>query len=452
MENQLTPKQIVAELDKYIIGQDNAKKMVAIALRNRWRRQAVVDDIRHEITPNNIILIGPTGVGKTEIARRLANLAGAPFVKVEASKFTEVGYVGRDVESMIRDLVELSVQMVRKEKAETVKEKAAQLAEDRVLEILLPRPRPARNREAQVAEDEAEEKYQRTLAKFREQLRNGNLNTRTIELEVPSNRFPVVEVFSPQGMEELGVNFQDLFSGMMPKKKKVRKVTVEEALKILEQEEAAKLIDMDEVIAEALERVENSGIVFIDEIDKIADADGGGSGPDVSREGVQRDILPIVEGSNVNTKYGMVKTDHVLFIAAGAFHATKPSDLIPELQGRFPIRVELDSLSADDFVRILLEPQNALTKQYAALLATEGVTVTFDDAAIKEVARMAAQINETAENIGARRLQTLMTSLLEEVMFNLPDGKTKKIRVTKTKVQSTLKGIIEDEDLRKYIL
>ncbi len=452
MKEQLTPKQIVAELDKYIIGQENAKKMVAIALRNRWRRQAVADDIRQEIMPNNIILIGPTGVGKTEIARRLANLAGAPFIKVEASKFTEVGYVGRDVESMIRDLVELSVQMVRKEKTETVKEKAADLAEERVLEILLPRPRIHKSRETQTSDDEAEEKYQRTLAKLREQLRNGYLDSRSIELEVPSNRFPVVEIFSPQGMEELGVNFQEMFSGMMPKKKKVRKVTVDEAKKILEQEEAAKLIDMDEVIAEAMERVEDSGIVFIDEIDKIADASGSGQGPDVSREGVQRDILPIVEGSSVNTKYGMVKTDHVLFIAAGAFHATKPSDLIPELQGRFPIRVELDSLTAGDFERILKEPKNALTKQYSALLETENVTVTFDDAAIKEVSRMAAQINESAENIGARRLQTLMTSLLEEVMFDLPNGKMKRIRITKTKVQNTLKGIIEDEDLRKYIL
>lgn len=452
MKEQLTPKQIVAELDKYIIGQENAKKMVAIALRNRWRRQAVADDIRQEIMPNNIILIGPTGVGKTEIARRLANLAGAPFIKVEASKFTEVGYVGRDVESMIRDLVELSVQMVRKEKTETVKEKAADLAEERVLEILLPRPRFHKSRETQTSDDEAEEKYQRTLAKLREQLRNGYLDSRSIELEVPSNRFPVVEIFSPQGMEELGVNFQEMFSGMMPKKKKVRKVTVDEAKKILEQEEAAKLIDMDEVIAEAMERVEDSGIVFIDEIDKIADASGSGQGPDVSREGVQRDILPIVEGSSVNTKYGMVKTDHVLFIAAGAFHATKPSDLIPELQGRFPIRVELDSLTAGDFERILKEPKNALTKQYSALLETENVTVTFDDAAIKEVSRMAAQINESAENIGARRLQTLMTSLLEEVMFDLPNGKMKRIRITKTKVQNTLKGIIEDEDLRKYIL
>jgi ATP-dependent HslUV protease ATP-binding subunit HslU len=342
--------------------------------------------------------------------------------------------------------------MVRKEKTETVKEKAADLAEERVLEILLPRPRFHKSRETQTSDDEAEEKYQRTLAKLREQLRNGYLDSRSIELEVPSNRFPVVEIFSPQGMEELGVNFQEMFSGMMPKKKKVRKVTVDEAKKILEQEEAAKLIDMDEVIAEAMERVEDSGIVFIDEIDKIADASGSGQGPDVSREGVQRDILPIVEGSSVNTKYGMVKTDHVLFIAAGAFHATKPSDLIPELQGRFPIRVELDSLTAGDFERILKEPKNALTKQYSALLETENVTVTFDDAAIKEVSRMAAQINESAENIGARRLQTLMTSLLEEVMFNLPDGKMKRIRITKTKVQNTLKGIIEDEDLRKYIL
>ncbi len=451
MDKHLTPRQIVEELDKYIIGQDKAKKMVAIALRNRWRRQAVTDDIRQEIMPNNIILIGPTGVGKTEIARRLANLAGAPFVKVEASKFTEVGYVGRDVESMIRDLVELAVQMVRKEKSESVQAKAEEMAEERILELLLPRRRQPRN--AETAEDPLiEEKYQRTLEKLRRQLHEGFLDTRTIDIEIPANRYPVVEIFTPQGMEELGVNFQEMFSGIMPKKKKIRKLTVAEAKKYLKEEEAAKLVDMDEVVAEALQRVENSGIVFIDEIDKIAGAEGPASGPDVSREGVQRDILPIVEGSSVSTKYGMVKTDHILFIAAGAFHSSKPSDLIPELQGRFPIRVELDPLTEKEFVRILREPKNALLKQYSALMETEGVHITFDSAAVEEIAHLAALLNESSENIGARRLHTLMSNLLEEIMFNVPDEKVGKVKITKSRVQSTLKEIIEDEDLRKYIL
>ena len=452
MKNHLTPRQIVSELDKYIIGQDKAKKMVAIALRNRWRRQAVPDELRQEIMPNNIILIGPTGVGKTEIARRLANLAGAPFVKVEASKFTEVGYVGRDVESMIRDLVELSVQMVRKEKAETVQGKAEELAEERIIELLLPRPRRTRSTDAATEDSIVEEKYQRTMEKLRQQLHDGLLDSRTVDIEIPSNRFPVVEIFTPQGMEELGVNFQEMFSGMMPKKKKIRKLTISEAKRYLIQEEAAKLVDMDEVVVEAMERVENSGIVFIDEIDKIAGPEGQSTGPDVSREGVQRDILPIVEGSNVSTKYGMVKTDHILFIAAGAFHSSKPSDLIPELQGRFPIRVELDSLNEKDFVRILKEPKNALLKQYVALMETEGVSISFDAAAIDEIARLAAQVNEATENIGARRLHTLMSNLLEDIMFNVPDEKTAKVKITKAKVQATLKEIIEDEDLRKYIL
>ncbi len=452
LKNHLTPRQIVSELDKYIIGQDKAKKMVAIALRNRWRRQAVPDELRQEIMPNNIILIGPTGVGKTEIARRLANLAGAPFVKVEASKFTEVGYVGRDVESMIRDLVELSVQMVRKEKAETVQGKAEELAEERIIELLLPRPRRTRSTDAATEDSIVEEKYQRTMEKLRQQLHDGLLDTRTVDIEIPSNRFPVVEIFTPQGMEELGVNFQEMFSGMMPKKKKIRKLTISEAKRYLIQEEAAKLVDMDEVVVEAMERVENSGIVFIDEIDKIAGPEGQSTGPDVSREGVQRDILPIVEGSNVSTKYGMVKTDHILFIAAGAFHSSKPSDLIPELQGRFPIRVELDSLNEKDFVRILKEPKNALLKQYIALMETEGVSISFDAAAIDEIARLAAQVNEATENIGARRLHTLMSNLLEDIMFNVPDEKTAKVKITKAKVQATLKEIIEDEDLRKYIL
>ncbi|MCK4857004.1 MAG: ATP-dependent protease ATPase subunit HslU [candidate division Zixibacteria bacterium] len=451
MKGHLTPRQIVAELDKYIIGQDKAKKMVAIALRNRWRRQAVRDEIRQEIMPNNIILIGPTGVGKTEIARRLANLAGAPFVKVEASKFTEVGYVGRDVESMVRDLVELSVQMVKKENAEAVEKKAQEHTEDRILDILLPRQRGKRQAGAE-SDEEIEEKYNRTREKLRQQLRDGNLDSRIIEVEVPANRFPIIEVFSPQGMEELGVNFQEMFSGIMPKKQKHRKLTVGEAKRYLVQEEAAKLIDMDEVISEALDRVENSGIVFVDEIDKVADRDGGGAGPDVSREGVQRDILPIVEGCNVSTKYGMVSTDHILFLAAGAFHSVKPADLIPELQGRFPIRVEMDSLSEDDLVRILTEPKNALIKQYTALMETEGVSVTFDKGAVREVARTATQVNESSENIGARRLQTIMTTLLEEVMFEVPEKKIRQVKITKTKVQKVLKEIIEDEDLSKYIL
>ena len=451
MDKHLTPKEIVAELDKYIIGQDKAKRMVAIALRNRWRRQAVADDIRQEILPNNIILIGPTGVGKTEIARRLANLAHAPFIKVEASKFTEVGYVGRDVESMIRDLVELSVQMVKKERTDTVQAKAEEHAEDRILDLLLPRSRGRHTGEI-TENDDAEDKYIRTRDKLKLQLRGGFLDERLIDIELPTNRFPVVEIFTPQGMEELGVNFQEMFSGIMPKKKKIRKLSVAEARRYLVQEEAAKLIDMDEVIAEALERAENSGIVFVDEIDKIADREGHTSGPDVSREGVQRDILPIVEGSSVSTKYGMVKTDHVLFIAAGAFHSTKPSDLIPELQGRFPIRVELDSLTEQDFVRILLEPKNALVKQYTALMETEGVSVTFDKMAVDEIAKMAAQLNETAENIGARRLHTIMSTVLEDIMFDIPEAKTKKIKITRALVQRTLKEIIEDDDLRKYIL
>ncbi len=451
MEQHLKPKEIVTELDKYIIGQDKAKRMVAIALRNRWRRQAVADEIRQEIMPNNIILIGPTGVGKTEIARRLANLANAPFIKVEASKFTEVGYVGRDVESMVRDLVELSVQMVKREKTFTVESKAEELAEERIMDMLLPRSRGHHGNEA-IESDEADEKYGRTRDKLKLQLRGGFLDERQIDIELPANRFPVVEIFTPQGMEELGVNFQEMFSGIMPKKKKMRKLSVAEARRYLEQEEAAKLIDMDEVVLEALERAENSGIIFVDEIDKIADREGHTGGPDVSREGVQRDILPIVEGSNVSTKYGMVRTDHVLFIAAGAFHSTKPSDLIPELQGRFPIRVELDSLTEGDFVRILLEPKNALVKQYAALLETEGVTIVFEQSAVEEIAKMAAQLNESGENIGARRLHTIMSTVLEDIMFDIPESKTKKIKITRALVQRTLKEIIEDEDLRKYIL
>lgn len=448
---ELTPKEIVKELDKYIIGQDQAKKSVAIALRNRWRRQNVSGELKDEILPNNIIMIGPTGVGKTEIARRLANLANAPFLKVEASKFTEVGYVGRDVESMIRDLVDLSVNMVKREKSGQVQQKAQQLAEERVLDLLLPL---RRKRRAENQENDQEEQAQlvRTREKLRQQLRQAVLDDRLVEIETQEQAFPVIEVFSPMGMEELGVNFQEAFSGMFPKKSKRRKVTVKEALRILTQKEAEKLIDMEEVIATGKQKAENSGIVFIDEIDKIVGGKGPEGGPDVSREGVQRDLLPIVEGSNVMTKYGMVKTDHILFIAAGAFHSSKPSDLIPEMQGRFPIRVELDSLTADDFVRILTEPKTALLKQYSAMLGTEGVKLEFTEEAIKEIAQIANLVNERTENIGARRLHTVMTTLLEENMFNLPDCKIKNVKVTKELVQEALKEIVEDEDLSRYIL
>jgi ATP-dependent HslUV protease ATP-binding subunit HslU len=451
--NELTPKQIVQELDKYIIGQDKAKKSVAIALRNRWRRQQVGEDLRDEILPNNIIMIGPTGVGKTEIARRLAGLAGAPFIKVEASKYTEVGYVGRDVESMVRDLGDLAVNMVKKEKSEVVGQKAEVIAEERILDLLLPIPKklPSKSGELVRVEEETEEKRERTREKLREQLRSGRLNQRYVEIKTAEERFPVVEIFSPTGVEELGINIQEMFSGMMPHKTRRRKVTVEEAQRILAQEEINKLVDMEEVISESIKRVENSGIIFVDEIDKIAGEKAKGQ-IDVSREGVQRDILPIVEGTNVMTKYGMVRTQHILFIAAGAFHISKPSDLIPELQGRFPIRVELDSLSTKDFVRILTEPQNALIKQYTALLGTEGVEMSFSKEAIEEIAKIANLVNQRMENIGARRLHTVMTALLEDIMFEASELKGKKIKVTPTMVKDTLKSIVEDEDLSRYIL
>jgi ATP-dependent HslUV protease ATP-binding subunit HslU len=450
---QLTPRQIVAELDTYVIGQNKAKKAVAIALRNRWRRQQVEGELREEIMPNNIILIGPTGVGKTEIARRLANLAGAPFVKVEASKFTEVGYVGRDVESMVRDLMDLAVTMLKMEWTRSVQEEANQLAEERILDLLFP-PSPVKRRDLEdpLKESEAQERYARTRERLRQQLREGKLDQRTIELELPNDRFPIVEIFSPVGIEEMGVNIQELFGNMMPKRTKRRRVNVPEGQRIIAQQEAQKLIDMEEVIAEAKTRVEDLGIIFVDEIDKIAGVGKASHGPDVSREGVQRDILPIVEGTSVATKYGLIRTDHILFIAAGAFNVSKPSDLIPELQGRFPIRVELGRLSAQDFIRILTEPKNALIKQYTALLLTEGVHLNFTGSAIEEIAQTAAVVNERMENIGARRLHTILSTLLEDILFSVPDSKRKRIRVTKEMVQGTLQGIIEDEDLGRYIL
>ncbi len=464
----LTPHQIVSQLDKYIIGQKDAKKSVAIALRNRLRRQMVGEELRDEIMPNNIIMIGPTGVGETEIARRLAKLARAPFVKVEASKFTEVGYVGRDVESMIRDLVDQSVAMVRSEKSEEVREKAASQVEDRLLDILLP-PVPASAEPEQsfqeegedgalvtTGEDRAEEANRRTREKMRQRLRGGKLEERQIEMDVSGDsQGGMMQIFGPLGqMEEIGGIMQDLMSGL-PRKRKKRRVSIADARRILEQEEVQKLIDMDSVVKEAITKVEQSGIVFIDEIDKIAapSTGAGTKGPDVSREGVQRDLLPIVEGSNVATKHGMVKTDHVLFIASGAFHVAKPSDLIPELQGRFPIRVELKSLTEDDFFLILTQPRNALIKQYRALIGTEGVELEFTEGSIREIARTAAVVNESVENIGARRLHTIMTNLLEELMFDIPENLSSgRITIDEKMVKDKLSHVASDRDLSQYIL
>jgi len=481
---EMPPRKIVAELDRYIVGQDEAKKAVAIAIRNRWRRSQAPEDIRDEILPNNLIMIGPTGVGKTEIARRIARLAGAPFLKVEASKFTEVGYVGRDVESIVRELADVSINMVRSEREEEVYPQAEVRAEDRLLDILLPPPptlpkpgAPVPGEEAAAggppgstrplfvvsskgdvtpkaadADLETQERRRRTREKLRAQLKEGKLEERDVEIEVQQQSYPMLEWMQPPpGMEGQDVNFMDMLQEMLPKRKKRRTVHLHEARRILIDEELKKLVDMDDVVNEALDRVENHGIVFIDEIDKIA-GERNTAGPDVSREGVQRDLLPIVEGSTVQTRYGYVRTDHVLFIAAGAFHISKPSDLIPELQGRFPIRVELSPLGEADFIRIMTEPENALTKQYAALCQVEGATLTFTPDGVAEIARIAAKINDRMENIGARRLHTVMSTLLENVLFELPDYPTKQIVFDAQAVRTRLEKIVDDEDLRRYIL
>ncbi|HEX2384946.1 MAG TPA: ATP-dependent protease ATPase subunit HslU [Candidatus Binatia bacterium] len=443
----MTPREIVSELDRYIVGQREAKRAVAIALRNRWRRRLVPEDLREEIAPKNIIMIGPTGVGKTEISRRLAKLAQAPFIKVEASKFTEVGYVGRDVESIIRDLTELAVGMVKEEEKQKVEIRARELAEEKILDILLP--------PAQFGKTEDEEadsvRSASTRDKLKKMLREGKLDERFVDIEMTQTVMPMVEVLTPQGMEGMEFNLKEMFSNLMPKRTKKRSVKIPEAIAILTQEEAGKLIDMDKVTSEAVRRVEQSGIVFIDEIDKIAGRESA-QGPDVSRQGVQRDLLPIVEGSTVNTKYGMVKTDHILFIASGAFHSSKPSDLLPEFQGRFPIRVELASLGRDEFMRILTEPKNALIKQYIALLETEGVRLVFRDDAVAEISRIAAEVNERTENIGARRLHTVLERLLDDISFSAPETPGKEIVIDAEYVRGRLAPILKDEDLSRYIL
>jgi ATP-dependent HslUV protease ATP-binding subunit HslU len=453
--SQMTPREIVSELDRYIVGQRNAKRAVAVALRNRWRRQQVPEELREEIAPKNIIMIGPTGVGKTEISRRLAKLAQAPFLKVEASKFTEVGYVGRDVESMIRDVTDLAIKMVKDEEQEKVRMRARELAEERVLDLLLP---PARGTERRIqpvgeraAAEAVEESTAATRDKLRRMLREGKLDDRVVELETTKSATPMVEVFTPQGMEEMEFHLKDLFANLMPKKTKKQRVKIPEALDLLTEEEAGKLVDMEVVTKEAISRVEQSGIIFIDEIDKIAGRDGM-VGPDVSRQGVQRDLLPIVEGSTVNTKYGLVRTDHILFIASGAFHMTKPSDLIPEFQGRFPIRVELDALTREDFIRILTEPQNALIKQYVALMETENLHLVFREDAVAEIAAIAAQVNQSTENIGARRLHTVVERLLEGLSFDAPEMGGREVIIDAAYVRDKLSEIVKNEDLSRYIL